>query len=127
MCFSPTMNLLTQVVVDNQSFLSRIDTGDVSYGTLNYDFYKKHEKFVKKRSKKDTIRFAGIGGVTKVKCYQTPDVGLSLGRNDVIVPLMQVITNKKYQVKNNLGLKTLMLFKKVRFNLIDFVLSTEPR
>lgn len=125
LCFSPTMNLLSQIVVDNNSFLARIDTGDVSYGTLNYDFYKNHKKFVKSRSKKDTIRIAGIGGVTKAQCYKTPDLELTLGGHNVIVPFMQVITNKKSQIKNNLGLRSLMLFKKVRFNMVDFVLSTE--
>lgn len=126
MCFSSSMNLLAQVVVDNYSLLARIDTGDVSYGILNYDFYKNNEKFVKNYSKKDTIRIAGIGGLIKTKCYQTPNLELSLGGNLVIVPLMQIISNKKSQIRNNLGLRTLMLYKKVRFNMIDFVLSTEP-
>lgn len=127
MCFSSSMNLLAQVVVDGQPLLMGIDSGDASYGTLNYDFFKAHEKSVKKRSKKDTIRIAGIGGVTKAKCYQTPDLELSLGGNEVAVPLMQVIAAKNSQIKNNLGLQTLMLFKKVRFNMIDFILSTEVR
>lgn len=125
MCFSSGMNLLSHVIVDNDSFLMRIDTGDVSYGTLNYDFYKIHKKFVRSCSKKDKIRIASIGGVTKENCYQTPNLELTLGGNNVIVPSMQVISNKKSQIKNNLGLKSLMLFDKVRFNLVDFILSTE--
>lgn len=124
MCFSPSMNLLTQVAVDNSSFLARIDSGDVSYGTLGYDFYKEHEKFIKKSSKKDTIKIAGVGGVTKEKCYKIPDLEIRLGGNNVTIPFIQVIGNKKSQIKNNLGLRTMMLFKKVRFNLVDFVLSS---
>lgn len=111
MCFSSGMNLLAQVVVDNTSSLARIDTGDVSYGTLNYDFYKTHEKFVKNSSKKDTIKIGGVGGVSKAKSYLISDLELTLGGQNIIIPYMQIIADKNSQIKNNLGLRTTALQK----------------
>lgn len=125
MCFSSTMNLLTSSVIENTPLLIRIDTGDVSFGTLDYAFFKMNENLIKKGSKKETIKLAGLGGITKSKCYQTPDLKLSLGNKSVTLPRIAVIADKKSHIKNNLGVKALMLFSKVRFNLVDFVLSTE--
>lgn len=125
MCFSSTMNLLTSSVIENTPLLIRIDTGDVSFGTLDYAFFRMNENLIKKGSKKETIKLAGLGGITKSKCYQTPDLKLSLGKDSVTLPRIAVIADKKSQIKNNLGVKALMLFSKVRFNLVDFVLSTE--
>ena len=127
MCFSSTMNLLTSATIENTPLLIRIDTGDVSFGTLDYAFFKMNESLIKETSKKETLKLAGMGGTTKTKCYNTPNLELYLGNNAVTLPRIAVIANKNSQIKNNLGLKALMLFGKVRFNLVDFVLSTEPR
>ena len=126
-CFSSTMNLLTSAVIENTPLLIRIDTGDVSFGTLDYAFFKKNENLMIRTSKKDTLRLAGLGGTTKTKCYKAPNLILHLNDNSVALPQIDVIADKNSQIKNNLGLKSLMLFGKVRFNLVDFVLSTEPR
>ena len=48
--------------------------------------------------------------------------------NSVKVPLIQVQTAQQksgYLNDNNLGLKSMMLFRKVHFNLVDMVFSTE--
>ena len=127
MCFSSSMNLLTSATIENTPLIIRIDTGDVSFGTLDYAFFKRNENLIKKTSKKETLRLAGMGGTTKTKCYNTPNLKLYLGDNSVSLPQISVIADKNSQIKNNLGLKTLMLFDKVRFNLVDFVLSTQPK
>ena len=126
-CFSSTMNLLSSIVIENTPLLIRIDTGDVSFGTLDYTFFKMNENSIKQTSKKETLRLAGLGGTTKTKCYHTPNLELYLGNNTVTLPRIAIIANKNSQIKNNLGLKALMLFGKVHFNLVDFVLSTESR
>lgn len=126
MCFSSTMNLLSSAIIDKTPLLIRIDTGDVSFGTLNYAFFKMNEDLIKQTSKKETLKLAGLGGTTKAKSYQTPNLELYLGGNSVILPQISVIADKNSAIKNNLGLKALMLFGKVRFNLVDFVLTTEP-
>ena len=127
MCFSPGMNILTSAVIENSPLLIRIDTGDVSFGTLDYAFFKMNENLIKKTSKKERLRLAGLGGTTKTQCYQTPNLKLYLDDNSVRLPQMSVIADKKSRIKNNLGLKSLMLFRKVRFNLVDFVLSTQSK
>ena len=126
-CFSSTMNLLTSAVIEDTPLLIRIDTGDVSFGTLDYTFFKKNENVIKQISKKETLKLAGVGGINKTKCYQTPNLELYMGDNTVILPQIAVIADKNSQIKNNLGIKALMLFSKVRFNLVDFLLSTELR
>ena len=53
---------------------------------------------------------------------------MTIGGNSVKVPLVQVQTEQQvsgYLDDNNLGLKSMMLFRKVRFNLVDMVFSTE--
>lgn len=56
------------------------------------------------------------------------DTPLKIGNNRVEVPEMVVVlqmnTDGIYGYECNLGLKSLMLFSKVRFNLVDFVLTT---
>ena len=86
-----------------------------------------NEKIIKKTSKKETLRLAGMGGTTKTICYKTPNLELYMGGNTVLLPQISVIADKNTPIKNTLGLKTLMLFGKVRFNLVDFFLSTETR
>lgn len=57
------------------------------------------------------------------------NVELALGNRQLSVPEMVVLLEKNtdgilYSYQCNLGLKSLMLFGKVRFNMVDFVLST---
>ena len=61
-------------------------------------------------------------------CYKLQDTTMTIGGNSVKVPLVQVQTEQQvsgYLDDNNLGLKSMMLFRKVRFNLVDMVFSTE--
>ena len=52
---------------------------------------------------------------------------MNLGGNSVVVPLFDVQTEQhgNYMEENNLGIKSMMLFRKIRFNLVDMVLTTE--
>lgn len=52
---------------------------------------------------------------------------LTLGNNSVVIPnIIVLLQDSPNGYDCNLGLKTLMLFDKIRFNLVDFVLTTEP-
>lgn len=69
---------------------------------------------------------AGVGGTIVTEGFLLPDVSLSLGGNSVTVPQIEVLPDQNpFNYECNLGLKSLMLFKKAHFNLVDFVLSTE--
>lgn len=126
MCFSSGMNLLAKATVHGTPLTMCIDSGDASFGALGYKFFEQHEEYIKSHAEPDTIRMAGLGGVRVSQYYSTPDMKLTLGGTSVVVPQMSVIAeDKPLTYEYNLGLKTLMLFRKVRFNMVDFVLSTE--
>lgn len=128
MCFSSQMNFLAKGVIHNDAMLMCIDSGDASFGSLGSHFFSDNKDFITTHSQLDSIRSAGIGGVHISECYKVPDLELKLGGQSVIIPKIDVLLqDAPYGYDCNLGLKTLMLFAKVRFNLVDFVLTTESR
>ena len=128
MCFSSSMNLLSKGVVQGNKMLMNIDTGDASYGSLGKVFFEKNKEYITTHCKLDTIRNAGIGGVNVSECYRVPNLSIELGNNEIkaaeIVVVLQDNMGGTFGYDCNLGLKSLMLFNKVRFNMVDFVLTT---
>lgn len=125
LCFSSSMNLLARGSIQDNALLMNIDTGDASYGTVGKTFFKKNKKLVKSIGKPTTIKRAGLGGANITEGYLLPDASLNLGGNMVALPSIEIIPdNNPFGYECNLGLKSLMLFKQVRFNLVDFVLTT---
>lgn len=128
MCFSSGMNLLTVAEINRQPSLIKLDSGDAAYGWLNKDFFIANKEYLTSHCQSDTIRKAGVGGVWSVLCYTLPDAILTIGGNSVKIPSIPVQTelqNNNYMEENNLGLKSMMLFRKIRFNLVDMVFTTE--
>lgn len=126
-CFSSQMNLLTKGVIHNNPMLMCIDSGDTSFGSLGSKFYDQNKEYISSNFKTETIRTAGIGGVHLSECYKVSGLKLTLGNNSVIIPHINVLLQDSPNGYDcNLGLKTLMLFDKIRFNLVDFVLTAEP-
>lgn len=129
MYFSPQMNLITNGEINNQQMQICIDTGDASFGSLNGDFFKDNKDYVLANAQPDTVRMAGIGGVRILECYRLPNVRLGIGGNEVVIPHITVNTELNPLASDyecNLGLKSLMQFGKIRFNMIDFTLTTYP-
>ena len=133
MCFSSGMGLLAKTTVKGTSLTTLIDTGNPNYISLANTFLERNEAYVRTQGKKGSSRLAGLGGVKVDKYYRLSDMPLTLGGNSAVVPVVDVArTNGRKSasatdVNNNLGLSSLMLFGKVRFNLVDFVLTTEPK
>ncbi|MBD5232171.1 MAG: hypothetical protein HDS66_08495 [Bacteroidales bacterium] len=132
LCFSPSMNLLCRGIIHNEPMLMCIDTGDASYGNLGDGFFEANKQYVIDNGVKDTIRIAGIGGVDFLDCYKLSNMQVSLGNHKLEIPEIDVITTPQAgiggQYECNIGLRTLMLYTFVRFNLVDFVLTTgQPR
>ena len=126
MCFSSQMNLLAKGVIYDNSMLMNIDTGDASFGSLGSKFLADNKDFITSHSKLDSVRYAGIGGIRITECYKVPDLELKLGGHSVVIPFINVpLQDSPHGYECNLGLKTLMLFSKVHFNLVDFVITTE--
>lgn len=128
MCLSSTMNLLAKGSVHNEHMLMCIDTGNASYGTLSSGFFKTNKDYIISHGKLDTLRMAGIGGVHVSECYQLPDVTVELGGTALAMPQLSVNMQDPtgYDYECVLGLKSLMRFGKIRFNMVDFTLSTSP-
>lgn len=131
MCFSSGMVLLAKAVVNNTPLNVFVDTGNPHYADLANAFFETNKAYVRRHGKKETIRRAGIGGKSVAKYYRVPDMRLTLGGTSVVVPAMDVKASRRKSAwmggYNNLGLSSLMLFSKVRFNMADFVLTTESR
>lgn len=130
MNFSPQMNLITKGIIHNNHIWICIDTGDASYGSLNGDFFERNKDYVLANSTPETVRMAGIGGVHISEAYNLPDVNLTLGGCSVTVP--QIIVNTGANPLNsdcgcNLGVKSLMQFGRIHFNMVDFTVTAYPR
>lgn len=127
MCFSPGMNLLTKGMVHGNNMLINIDTGDATYGTLSRDFSENNKEYVTTYANPDSIRSTGIGGIHVSQCYNMHNMQALIGNNTITVPELTVLLNDSinHDFECNLGLKTIMLFDTVRFNLVDFVLTTQ--
>lgn len=129
MYFSNQMNLITNGKVHNEKMQICVDTGDASFGSLNGDFFKENKDYVLANAQPDTVRMAGIGGVRILECYRLPDVSVGIGGNDVLIPHITVNTGLNPLATDyecNLGLKSLMQFGKIRFNMVDFTITTYP-
>lgn len=117
-----------KVIVQGHPLSMNIDTGDASYGWLGHNFFENNKEYITTHCKSDTIRTAGIGGVQISECYRVPDVSIGFGKEQVVIPEIAVKTGKGtnaiVEYEGNLGLKSLMLFSKVQFNLVDFTLTT---
>lgn len=106
-----------------------IDSGDASFGSLDKTFFEKNKEYIIAHSQPDSIRMAGVGGVHISKCYRVPDLKAQLGNRTVIIPQIDVRCEDNpsgMEHECNFGLKSLMLFGKVRFNMVDFTLTACP-
>lgn len=127
MCFSSDMNLVTTAEINGQPLMMKLDSGDAGFGRLNKYYFEANKEYITTHCQSDTVNMAGVGGVWSVLCYKLPDAILTLGGNSATIPLVDVQTEQQgnYMEENNLGVRSMMLFRKVRFNLVDMVLSTE--
>lgn len=129
MSFSQQMNLITKGMIHNNPMWICLDTGDASFGSLNGDFFERNKEYVLANATPETVRTAGIGGVHISEAYNLPDVNITLGGSTVKVP--KIIVNPgsnplSSDYECNLGVKSLMQFGKIRFNMIDFTITTYP-
>lgn len=129
MCFSQTMNLLAKSTVHGTPVLMLVDTGNASYGYLGQQFYESNKAFVVSTESLETVRVAGFGGVNTSQCYRVPGLECQLGGSSVILPSIDVhIEPAQADEKSEhlIGLKSLMLFGAVHFNMADFTITTTP-
>lgn len=128
LCFSSSMNLLCRGKIHNEPMLMCIDSGDASYGSLESAFFDSNKQYVLDNGIKDTVRMAGIGGVNYFDCYKLKNMKLSLGEHTLEIPEIVVKSEQEAGLGGHyeciIGLRTLMLYSFVRFNLVDFVLTT---
>lgn len=126
MNFSQQMNLITKGIILNNPMWICIDTGDASFGSLNGDFFARNKEYVLAHSTPETVRMAGIGGVHISEAYNLPDVNVTLGGSTVKVPQITVNPGTNPLASDyecNLGVKSLMQFGKIHFNMVDLTIS----
>lgn len=130
MCFGEGMTLNCIGRVLDKPVLMNIDTGDAAYGTLGVSFFNDYKDYIMAYAEADSIRRAGLGGVIVSRCYRINNIPVSLGGKTIETPGLVVETEPSSAAMRfdcNLGLKALMRFDKIRFNLVDFVLTTYPQ
>ena len=126
MNFSPQMNLTTKGIIHDNPMWICIDTGDASFGSLNGEFFEKNKEYVLANSTPETVRMAGIGGVHISDAYNLSDVSITLGGSTVSVPEITVNPGANPLAADyecNLGVKSLMRFGKIHFNMVDFTIT----
>lgn len=129
-CFGNGMELNVAGSILGNPLLMNIDTGNAAYGSLGVSFFNTNKDFIIANAETDTIRLGGIGGVAESLCYRVHNMPVTMGGHTVAVPGLVVNTQQASTAMDfgcNIGLKTLMMFDKVRFNLVDFVLTTYPK
>lgn len=130
MCFGNGMTLNCRGSVLDNPIMMNIDTGDASFGTLGVSFFETNKDFIVANAEADTVRRGGLGGVVESLCYRVNDMPVSLGGHTIGIGGLVVDTSPSSAAMDfdcNLGIKTLMKFDKIRFNLVDFVLTTYPQ
>lgn len=127
LCFSSEMNLLAKGSILGDSILMLIDTGNASAGYIGHRFFSDYQNYITTHAKIDTIRGAGLGGYRISECYNLSDVYIGLGGNTLSSPgIVVVMADDNSECDCNIGIKTLMRFDRLRLNLIDFTITTEP-
>lgn len=128
MCFSESRLLLCKCDIHTNPLLMLIDSGDNSYGVIGEAFFEKNKQYVLDNGIKDTVKQAGIGGVKTNERYLLSNMKLSLGGHTLEIPEIDVRTTQEFgfgsECEGVLGVRTLMLYSFVRFNFVDFVLTT---
>lgn len=130
MCFGEGMTLNCRGRVLDNPIMMNIDTGDANFGTLGVSFFNTNKDFILANAEADTVRIGGIGGVFESLCYHVNNIPVSLGGHTIDIQGLSVDTSPSSAAMDfscNLGIKTLMQFDKIRFNLVDFVLTTYPQ
>lgn len=132
MCFSSQMNLLVKGGVDGRPLLFNLDTGDASTGILMPSFYKRNKDYVLSHSVPDTIRQAGLGGWIKIEGFNLENPLIKLGNSQVRGQSIFVCGDNSSipmfadDVDCNLGLQSIILFDRIRFNMVDMTLTAMP-
>ena len=121
MCFGDGMTLNVAGSVLNNPIIMNIDTGDASYGSLGVSFFNANKDFILAHAEVDTIRRGGLGGVVESLCYRLEKMPVSLGGHTIGIQGLVVNTSESSAAMDfncNLGIKALMHFDKIRFNLV---------
>ena len=128
MCFSESRLLLCKCNIHNNPLLMLIDSGDNSYGVVGEAFFENNKQYVLDNGIKDTVKQAGIAGIKINERYLLSNMKISLGGHTLDIPEIDVRTTQEFgsgsECEGVLGLRTLMLYSFVRFNFIDFILTT---
>ena len=93
-------------------------------------FFNANKDFIMANAKADTVRYGGLGGVAESLCYRIKNISVSLGGHTMGIQELTVGTSQSSTAadfNNQLGIKSLVQFDKIRFNLVDFVLTTYPQ
>lgn len=127
MCFSSGMNLLTKGAILGNPTIMCLDSGDAAFGSLSSNFYEAHKDYITSNGRLDTLRSAGVGGTIEMPCYYVSNMNVTIGGNTVTPTdlVAKTHSDQSMDYDTRIGLRTMMLFHKMRFNMVDFTVTTE--
>lgn len=120
-------DLLTQVLVDGQPVLCRLDTG-AEHTVFYKPYYDAHKEEVDKAGKSRAARTGSAGGVRTYLSYRLPQLSLTLAGRDVTLKKVDIYTEKvvpQDYLMCNLGLDALKSFKSYTINLKAMSLTVQ--
>ncbi|MDR1092330.1 MAG: aspartyl protease family protein [Prevotella sp.] len=116
-----------KVYSDKQPLIMHFDTGDSSAG-LHYDYYKKHEEYIKKEGKKTTFMTGGFGGVKENEYYILPSFPLRIGDKNFVMKDINVGIDPITIIAGrdgSLGMSFIDLFDKITISFDQMFVEVE--
>jgi predicted aspartyl protease len=120
-------DLLTQLLVDGQPVLCRLDTG-AEHTVFYKPYYDAHKEQVEKARKTRAARTGGAGGIRTYLSYRLPELSVTLAGRSVTLKKVDVYTEKvvpQDYLMCNLGQDALKSFKSYTINLKAMSLTVD--
>lgn len=104
-----------------------VDTGNSDYMFLDGEYYAKHKDWLASNAEVVPYRLAGLNGVILNDKYMLKDFKISVDGSEFSIPKVLVPTSDQnaYLERNNMGLPTMALCKRVVFNFRDAYMKLE--
>jgi predicted aspartyl protease len=115
-----------RVWYDGTPMTAMFDTG-CSDTHFNYPFFEHNKTLIQEEGKKDTIHWAGYGGIVKTNIYRMPIMRIKAGRQNVVLTQKAVATDyaggAMFTDDATFGIDFARMFRTITINMKDMYLD----